>query len=170
MDQVKIGKFIAQCRNEKQITQEELGEKLGVTNKTISRWENGHYLPDIEMMQLLSKEFNISINELISGEKIKDSEYKEKAESNLIAVLENSSFTLKEKIDFYKKKWLKEHIFSNIMSFIFWLVFMIILKFQNINSYILGSISGIFVVFLYTIKYNQMMIYVEEKVYKKTEK
>ena len=170
MDQVKIGKFIAQCRKERQITQEELGEKLGVTNKTISRWENGHYLPDIEMMQLLSKEFNISINELISGEKIKDSEYKEKAESNLIAVLENSSFTLKEKIDFYKKKWLKEHIFSNIMSFIFWLVFMIILKFQNINSYILGSISGIFVVFLYTIKYNQMMIYVEEKVYKKTEK
>ena len=170
MDQVKIGKFIAQCRKEKQITQEELGEKLGVTNKTISRWENGHYLPDIEMMQLLSKEFNVSINELISGEKIKDSDYKEKAESNLIAVLENSSFTLKEKIDFYKKKWLKEHIFSNIMSFIFWLVFMIILKFQNINSYILGSISGIFVVFLYTIKYNQMMIYVEEKVYKKTEK
>ena len=170
MDQVKIGKIIAQCRKEKQITQEELGEKLGVTNKTISRWENGHYLPDIEMMQLLSKEFNISINELISGENIKDSEYKEKAEINLIEVLENSSFTLKEKIDFYKKKWLKEHIFSNIMSFIFWLVFMIILKFQNINSYILGSISGIFVVFLYTIKYNQMMIYVEEKVYKKTEK
>ena len=76
MDQVKIGKFIAQCRNEKNITQEELGEKLGVTNKTISRWENGHYLPDIEMMQLLSKEFSISINELISGEKIKDLDYK----------------------------------------------------------------------------------------------
>ena len=170
MDQVKIGKFIAQCRNEKQITQEELGEKLGVTNKTISRWENGHYLPDIEMMQLLSKEFNISINELISGEKIKDSDYKEKAESNLIAVLENSSFTLKEKIDFYKKKWLKEHIFSNIMSFIFWLAVIILLKFQNINIYLLGSISGILTVFIYTLKYNQMMIYVEDKVYKKIEK
>ena len=170
MDQVKIGKFIAQCRKEKQITQEELGEKLGVTNKTISRWENGHYLPDIEMMQLLSKEFNISINELISGEKIKDSEYKEKAESNLIAVLENSSFTLKEKIDFYKKKWLKEHIFSNIMSFIFWLAVIILLKFQNINIYLLGSISGILTVFIYTLKYNQMMIYVEDKVYKKNEK
>ena len=170
MDQVKIGKFIAQCRNEKNITQEELGEKLGVTNKTISRWENGHYLPDIEMMQLLSKEFNISINELISGEKIKDSDYKEKAESNLIAVLENSSFTLKEKIDFYKKKWLKEHIFSNIMSFIFWLAVIILLKFQNINIYLLGSISGILTVFIYTLKYNQMMIYVEDKVYKKIEK
>ena len=88
MDQVKIGKFIAQCRNEKNITQEELGEKLGVTNKTISRWENGHYLPDIEMMQLLSKEFSISINELISGEKINDLDYKEKAEENLIVALE----------------------------------------------------------------------------------
>lgn len=87
MDQVKIGKFIAQCRNEKNITQEELGEKLGVTNKTTSRWENGHYLPDIEMMQLLSKEFSISINELISGEKIKDLDYKEKAEENLIVAL-----------------------------------------------------------------------------------
>lgn len=87
MDQVKIGKFIVQCRNEKNITQEELGEKLGVTNKTTSRWENGHYLPDIEMMQLLSKEFSISINELISGEKIKDLDYKEKAEENLIVAL-----------------------------------------------------------------------------------
>ena len=82
MDQVKIGKFIVQCRNEKNITQEELGEKLGVTNKTTSRWENRHYLPDIEMMQLLSKEFSISINELISGEKIKDLDYKEKALKN----------------------------------------------------------------------------------------
>lgn len=58
MNQVKIGKFIAQCRNEKNITQEELGEKLGVTNKTISRWENGHYLPDIEMMQLYCSKYN----------------------------------------------------------------------------------------------------------------
>ena len=170
MDQVKIGKFIAQCRNEKNITQEALGEKLGVTNKTISRWENGHYLPDIEMMQLLSKEFDISINELISGEKIMDSDYKEKAEKNLIVALENSSFTLKEKIDFYKKKWLKEHIFSNIMSFIFWLAVIILLKFQNVNIYLIGSISGILTVFIYTLKYNQMMIYVEDKVYKKIEK
>ena len=107
MDQVKIGKFIAQCRNEKNITQEELGEKLGVTNKTTSRWENGHYLPDIEMMQLLSKEFSISINELISGEKINDLDYKEKAEENLIVALENSTFTLKEKIEFHKKEMVK---------------------------------------------------------------
>ena len=170
MDQVKIGKFIAQCRNEKNITQEELGEKLGVTNKTISRWENGHYLPDIEMMQLLSKEFNISINELISGEKIKDSDYKEKAEENLIDALENSSFTLKEKIEFHKKKWLREHIFDIVLSIIAWLVVVISLKLQNVEGYLIGTISGLLVIFFYVVRYNQMMKYVEDRVYKKIEK
>lgn len=170
MDQVKIGKFIAQCRNEKNITQEALGEKLGITNKTISRWENGHYLPDIEMMQLLSKEFNISINELISGEKIKDSDYKEKAEENLIVALENSSFTLKEKIEFHKKKWLKEHIFDIIISIIAWLVVVISLKLQNVEGYLIGTISGILAIFFYVVRYNQMIVYVENKVYKKVEK
>ena len=170
MDQVKIGKFIAQCRNEKNITQEELGEKLGVTNKTISRWENGNYLPDIEMMQLLSKEFSISINELISGEKINDLDYKEKAEENLIVALENSTFTLKEKIEFHKKKWLKEHIFDIILCIIAWLVVIVALKLQNAERYLIGTISGILAVFFYVVRYNQMMIYVEDRVYKKIEK
>ena len=48
MDQIKIGKFIAALRKEKCLTQEQLGENLGVTNKTISRWENGNYMPDVE--------------------------------------------------------------------------------------------------------------------------
>lgn len=170
MDQVKIGKFIAQCRNEKNITQEALGEKIGVTNKTISRWENGHYLPDIEMMQLLSKEFNISINELISGEKINDSDYKEKAEENLIVALENSSFTLKEKIEFHKKKWLKEHIFDIALCIIAWLVVIVALKLQKAEDYLIGTISGILAIFFYVVRYNQMMIYVENRVYKKIEK
>ena len=165
MDQVKIGKFIAQCRNEKNITQEELGEKLGVTNKTISRWENGHYLPDIEMMQLLSKEFSISINELISGEKINDLDYKEKAEENLIVALENSTFTIKEKIEFHK-----EHIFDIVLCIIAWLVVIVALKLQNAEGYLIGTISGILAVFFYVVRYNQMMIYVEDRVYKKIEK
>lgn len=60
MDQIKIGKIIAALRKEKGLTQEQLGEKLGVTNKTISRWENGNYTPDVEMLALLSKEFGVS--------------------------------------------------------------------------------------------------------------
>lgn len=76
MDQIKIGKFIAALRKEKGLTQEQLGEKLGVTNKTISRWENGNYMPDVEMLTLLSKEFGASINELISGERLLAEDFK----------------------------------------------------------------------------------------------
>ena len=170
MDQVKIGKFIAQCRNEKNITQEELGEKLGVTNKTTSRWENGHYLPDIEMMQLLSKEFSISINELISGEKINDLDYKEKAEENLIEVLENSSFTLKERIEFYKRKWLKEHIFENIIAIIVWIVVVVISKLKGTEVPIIIAMSSFLAFVLYVVRYNEMMKYIEDRAYKKFKK
>ena len=95
MDQIKIGKFIAALRKEKSLTQEQLGEKLGVTNKTSSRWENGNYMPDVEMLSLLSEEFGVSINELISGERLLTEEFKKAADSNLITALNNSTFTLK---------------------------------------------------------------------------
>ena len=121
------------------------------------------------MMQLLSKEFNISINELISGEKIKDSDYKEKAEENLIVVLENSSFTLKEKIEFHKKKWLKEHISDIVISIIAWIVVIVALK-LHVEGYLIGTISGLLSIFFYVVRYNQMMRYVEDRVYKKIEK
>ena len=107
MDQIKIGKFIAALRKEKGLTQEQLGEKLGVTNKTISRWENGNYMPDVEMLSLLSKEFGVSINELVSGERLATEDFQKAADDNLVTALDNSTFTLKEKIAFFKKKWLK---------------------------------------------------------------
>ncbi len=98
MDQIKIGKFIAELRKEKGLTQEKLGEKLGVTNKTVSRWENGNYMPDIEMLSLLSEEFDVSINELISGERLDAENFKKAADDNLVTALNNSTFTLKEKV------------------------------------------------------------------------
>ena len=57
MDLIRIGSFLAELRHEKGLTQQALGERLGVTNKTISRWETGCYLPDVEMLSLLSREF-----------------------------------------------------------------------------------------------------------------
>ena len=95
MDQVKIGKFIAALRKEKGLTQEKLGEKLGVTNKTVSRWENGNYMPDVEMLSLLSNEFDVSINEIISGERLNLENFKKAADENLVTALDNSTFTLK---------------------------------------------------------------------------
>ena len=64
MDMQKIGKFLAELRKSKNLTQDELGEKIGVTNKTVSRWENGNYLPPVEILQMLSKTYGVSINEL----------------------------------------------------------------------------------------------------------
>ena len=70
MDQIKTGKFIAALRKEKHLTQDELGRRLGVSNKTVSRWENGNYMPDIETLRLLGKEFSVSIEELLDGERL----------------------------------------------------------------------------------------------------
>ena len=84
MDQIKIGKFILNCRKEKGITQEQLAEKLGVTSKSISRWENGRTMPDYTLLKDLCNELDININELLSGEKIKENNYMNKSEENLI--------------------------------------------------------------------------------------
>lgn len=103
MDQRQIGKFIAELRNEKSMTQSELGEKLGVTNKTVSRWENGNYMPDISLITTLCTELGISANELLCAQHLKDSEFKMKADENLIETLNKIKNIRHEKsiIDFF---------------------------------------------------------------------
>ncbi|MCM1043054.1 MAG: helix-turn-helix domain-containing protein [Corallococcus sp.] len=117
MDMVKIGKFIADLRRENNITQEQLGTELGVTNKTVSRWETGTYLPPVEMLQALSDKFNVSINEILSGEKITSVEdYKQQAESNIKTVLGKSVFTMRDKERYFSKKWLKDHCIELVIE------------------------------------------------------
>lgn len=171
MDQIKTGKFIATLRKEKDLTQEQLGEKLGVTNKTISRWENGNYMPDIEMLSILSKEFDVSINELISGERLLLDDFKKAADNNLVTALNNSTFTLKEKIAFFKKKWLREHIATIVLCIVAWLSIMLwtALKLQDKKSYaLLGAIGSILALLFYVALYNRMMVYVENHAYRAT--
>jgi len=69
MDQVKIGKFIAECRKQKNLTQLQLAEKLGITDKAVSKWERGLAMPDTSLMLELCDILGISVNELLSGEK-----------------------------------------------------------------------------------------------------
>ena len=69
MDQEKIGKFIAKLRKDKNMTQEQLVEKLGVNSKSISRWENGRNMPDLSLLIPLSNELGITVNDLLSGKK-----------------------------------------------------------------------------------------------------
>ena len=82
----------------------------------------------------------------------------------------NLRFQINRAIDFYKRKWKKEHIFKFILCFISLIILIIALKFQNTKGYIIATIVGILVILFYIVLYNQMMIYVENHVYKKSER
>ena len=83
MDQKRIGAFIAKCRKEKNLTQMQLAELLGITNQAVSKWENGRGMPDVSLLQPLCDALGISLNELFSGEHVSAEEYKGKAEENI---------------------------------------------------------------------------------------
>lgn len=87
VDTQKVGAFIAQCRKEYNWTQKELGEKLGVTDKAVSKWENGRSFPDITLLESLCETFNISVSELLSGKKIEPEDYKIETEHLLLQSL-----------------------------------------------------------------------------------
>ena len=91
MNQEKIGKFIASCRKKKNITQQELADKLGVSDRSIGNWENGRNMPDLSLFKPLCKELDITINDLISGEKVKENEYQEKLEENIVKTINYSN-------------------------------------------------------------------------------
>ena len=84
MDQVKIGKFIAERRKQKGLTQMQLAERLGVTDRAVSKWENGRSMPDTSIMLELCDALKISVNELLLGEVITMENYNEKSEKLLL--------------------------------------------------------------------------------------
>ncbi len=90
MNQVKIGKFISESRKSKEITQEQLAEKLGVSKNAVSKWERGLNLPDASIMQELCDTLGISLNELFAGEHLKEKEIKKQSEKNLLEILKFS--------------------------------------------------------------------------------
>ena len=97
MNQEKIGKFIAKCRRDKKLTQSELAEKLNISNKAISKWETGRGMPDASIMLELCEYLGITVNELLSGEKLEEGEYKEKANENIINIAKESEKNKKVK-------------------------------------------------------------------------
>lgn len=87
MDQVEIGKFVAECRKEKSLTQAQLAEKLNITNRAISKWETGKSMPDTSVMLELCEILGISVNELLSGKRLSMENYQNEAEGNLTNLL-----------------------------------------------------------------------------------
>lgn len=163
MDQIKTGQFISALRKENGLTQEALGQRIGVTNKTISRWETGVYMPDIDMFKLLGELFSVSINELLSGERLNDADFRKEADTNIVAASKAGIFSLKEKTDFWKRKWLKEHI-----AFILMAAFLCIgiFAFAAIRSIAwLSGATALISLIAYCYVRNKMMIYVEKRVF-----
>lgn len=87
MDQIKTGRFISQMRREKNLTQRQLAESLGITDKTVSKWETGRGLPEVSLMMPLCELLDISVNELLSGEKIAEKDYRRRSEEVIMDLM-----------------------------------------------------------------------------------
>lgn len=158
MDQIKIGRFIAERRKLKKLTQMQLAEKLGITDRAISKWENGKGMPDSSLMLDLCAELQISVNELLCGEVIEMTNYNEKAEQQLLEMAKE-----KEKND---KQLLRIEIFIGILVTIILLACVFVASFVQMDAVwrILLIVAG-FIPFVigigYAIKIEQIAGYYE---------
>jgi len=96
MDQVKIGRFISQMRKEKGLTQKQLGEELLISDKTVSKWETGKGMPEVSLMLTLCEKLGINVNELLTGERIPDEDYKKKAEENIMDIMREKEESIRK--------------------------------------------------------------------------
>jgi len=146
MNQVKIGKFIAQCRKNKNMTQAELAEKLNITDRAISKWETGKGMPDSSIMLELCNELDITVNELLSGEEIEMDNYNKIAEENLLEF---------KKIDETKNKMLLqlEVIIGILVSIAFLGVVLLTNIFVENQTYISSICICSFIIFFIGISF-----------------
>lgn len=122
MDQIKIGKFIADCRKQKNMTQMQLAEKMNVTDRAVSKWENGRSMPDSSIMLELCDVLGISVNDLLHGEVIQMEEYNKKTEDLLLE-------SVKQKEEADKKMLLLEWVIGSLSV-------IILLGFNLIAAYV----------------------------------
>ena len=128
MDQIKIGKFIQEKRKEKGLTQSDLAEKLNITDRAISKWENGICLPDAGTMPLLCEILGVSINDLFSGEKVDMKNNEKKLEENLLEMTK-----LKEQKD---KELLTMEIVIGVLSSLVLFVLVFVASFVDMPDYV----------------------------------
>ena len=98
MDQIKIGRFISEMRKSKNITQKQLAEKLSISDKTVSKWECGKGLPDVSLMLDLCEELQITVNDLLTGERVTEIDYQNKAEENMMNLIKENQENKKRMI------------------------------------------------------------------------
>lgn len=135
MDQIKIGKFIAECRKQKNLTQMQLAEKLNITDKAISKWERGLSLPDSSIMLELCGILGITVNDLLSGEVITMDNYNKELEKNLLEVIKQ-----KEQAD---KQLLSLEILVGYLSSIIFISLIFVASFVQMASWLRILLIGI---------------------------
>ncbi|MBR6425006.1 MAG: helix-turn-helix transcriptional regulator [Oscillospiraceae bacterium] len=146
-----LGAFLSALRKERGLTQEELGVQLGVSNKTVSRWENNRSEPDLAMLQRLSAFYGVTAQELLAGKRLDTpAPSREPWESN---------FSVEEQKTYWKRKWLKEHLALLVIA-------VCLLDALFLTARKLRPLLPILAVVVYGVLRNRMMIYVEDHVYK----
>ena len=91
MDCAKVGKLIAELRKEKGLTQKNIADALGISNKTVSKWECGNGLPEVSLMLPLCEALGITVNDLLSGERVAQADYQKKAEENMMELIRENA-------------------------------------------------------------------------------
>lgn len=114
MDQIKIGQFISELRKEKDYTQRQLADLLGISDKTVSKWECGNGMPDLSIMPKLCEVLGININELLSGKRLVAEDYNESAESNMLTLMKEKEETRKKS----KKTWVSSLMGEILLLFV----------------------------------------------------
>lgn len=163
MDQIRIGRFLAELRRGEGLTQEALGERLGVTNKTISRWENGNYMPNIEMLQMLSQVFEVSINELLAGRRLSEGEFRAQADENIAAVMKETVFSPDEQRVYWKSKWRREH--RGLLAGLAVIALGLLIVPWLLRRPWLAGLAPLACAIAYGYQNNRMMAYVENRLY-----
>lgn len=160
MDQVKIGRFIAEKRREQGLTQAQLAEKLSITDRAVSKWENGRTMPDSSLMLDLCKHLKITVNDLLNGEVVSMENYNEKLEKQLLEVIKQ-----KEEAD---RRLLNLEWFIIIISVLVLIVPILIASFVEMPDWqrVLIMVSGVIPCafgFAYSMKIEQHAGYYECK-------
>ena len=145
MDLIKIGKFIAKCRKEKEITQEQLAEKLYVTDRAVSKWERGLSLPDAGKMLELCNILGINVNELLNGEKIDMKDYSKKTEELLIEMAKQEEKS--------NKKMMMNMWILMITSLVFYIAIILLAAYTLEEGFLLGTIICIATILLLVVAF-----------------
>lgn len=163
MDQVKIGKFIAECRKKSNLTQMQLAEKLGITDRAVSKWETGRSLPDSSVMLELCSVLKITVNDLLSGEAVTMDNYNKEMENKLVEMV-------KQKEESDKRLLMLEWVIGILSCIVLFVPIFIgallpIEEWQRIVIVFSGFIPA-FIGFCFAVKIEQVAGYYECKVCK----